>query len=322
MKIILDCDTGIDDAVAIAYALASPEAEVLGIGSVFGNVETPLATENTLKVLAAAGRPELPVAEGAHRPLLRAAEYAKFVHGEDGLGNTNKPPSGLAKTGEHAADQIIRLAREHPGEVVLVPVGRLTNLALAVLKDPELPGLVREVVLMGGAAAEAGNVGSVAEANIHGDPEAAQVVFETPWKLTVAPLDITMHTLLLDEHMERLREGGPLARWVAEVVEFYFEFYSQSLGRRACAMHDAVAVGLALGQIEPRVAHTLPVSVVTQDGPALGQTVIDRRPLTMPGSFGAEGAHADVVMEIDGAAFVEHLVGRLEAYEPGARGVA
>lgn len=317
MKVVLDCDTGIDDAVAIAYALACPEAEILGIGSVFGNVESDLAAENTLKLLKVAGRTEIPVALGAHRPLLRQPSYAKFVHGEDGLGNANFPPSGLSVSGEHAADQIIRLARRFPGEVTLVPVGRMTNLALALLKAPELPGLVRRVVMMGGAAAAPGNVGPVAEANIWGDPEAAELVFAAPWPITMAGLDITMRTLLLEEHLERWRQADtPLARWLLAVVGFYFEFYSASLGRRACAMHDSVAVGLALGLIEERESHDLPVSVVTQDGPALGQTVVDRRPLVAPGSWSAEGAHTKVMMGIDSEAFIGHMVERVTSLIP------
>lgn len=314
MKIVLDCDTGIDDAVAIGYALACPEAEILGIGAVFGNVECDLAAENTLRILEVAGRTEIPVAVGAQKPLLQPLRTAKFVHGEDGLGNTDMPPSGLSVSGEHAADQIIRLAREHPGEVTLVPVGRMTNLALALIKEPELPALVREVVMMGGTAVEPGNVGPVAEANIWGDPDAARIVFEAPWPITMAGLDVTTMALLLDGHRERWRQSrGQLAPCLDRVVDFYFEFYSVGLGRRACVMHDSVAVGLALGLIGGLESHTLPVSVETAEGPAFGQTVVDRRSLVSH-SFSPEGAHTKVMMKIDGAGFIEHLVDRIAAY--------
>ncbi|MDP9379422.1 MAG: nucleoside hydrolase [Chloroflexota bacterium] len=316
MKIVLDCDTGIDDAVAIAYALACPEAEILGIGSVLGNVESDLAAENTLKLLKVAGRTEVPVALGAHRPLVRPPGYAKFVHGEDGLGNTYMPPSGLSVSGEHAADQIIRLARQHPGEVTLVPVGRLTNLALALHKEPQLPSLVKGVVLMGGAATAPGNVGPVAEANIWGDPEAASVVFAAPWPITMVGLDVTMASLLLEKHLECWREADtPLTRWLLAVVDFYFEYYSASFGRRACAMHDSVAVGIALGLVMEQESHLLPVSVVTHDGPAMGQTVVDRRPLVTPGRYSAEGANTRVMMKIDGEAFIDHMVERIALYQ-------
>jgi purine nucleosidase len=315
VKIVLDCDTGIDDAVAIAYALASPEAEVLGIGASFGNVEAEQAAENTLKLLRVAGRAEIPVALGATAPLRRRAEYAKAVHGEDGLGNTHKPPSGLSVSGEHAADQIVRLARRYPGEVTLVPVGRLTDVALALLREPELPKLVKQVVLMGGTVVEPGNVGPVAEANIQGDPDAASLVFGAPWPITMVGLDVTMRALLLERHLERWREADtPLTRWLLPIVRFYFEYYSYTLGRRACAMHDAVAVGVALGLVGGCERYRLPVAVVTEEGPAYGQTVVDRRPLVSRRAL-AEGAHVQVMMRIDGEAFIDHIVERIASYD-------
>lgn len=317
MKILLDCDTGVDDAVALAYALASPEAEVVGVGTVHGNIESDVAAENTLKLLKVMGRTDVPVAIGAAKPLMRPLAMAKFVHGEDGLGNANLEPSGLEPAGEHAADQIVRLARENPGELTLVPTGPLTNVALALLKEPELPGLVKGVALMGGSAAYPGNIAPAAEANVYHDPEAARLVFSAPWPITMAGLDVTMHTFLLDRHLERWREAGtPLSSWLLRVVAYYFDFYTESLGRRACAMHDSVAVGLALGLIEERESHVLPVEVCTQDGPALGQTVVDRRSLVLR-SFSAEGAHTKVMMEIDGEGFMDHLVERVASYEVG-----
>lgn len=314
MKIILDCDTGVDDVVAVAYALASPEAEVVGIGSVHGNIESDVAAENTLKLLALMGRPEIPVAVGADRPLLRPVSYAKFIHGDDGIGDTNMPPSGLQPTGEHAADQIVRLAREYPGEISLVPTSPLTNIALALMKEPELPSLIREVVLMGGAVTYPGNVSPLGEANIWHDPEAAKLVFDAPWRITMAPLDVTMHTLLEEEHLRRWRAADtPLTRWLLRVTEFYLGAYLGILGRRGCAMHDAVAVGQALGLVQDEESHVLPVTVSTQDGPALGQTVVDRRPLVNR-SVVVEDAHTRVMMKIDGESFVDDLVERIAAY--------
>lgn len=338
MKLLLDCDTGIDDAVAIAYALASPEAEVLGIGTVFGNTAVDLAAENTLKLLALMGRADIPVALGAHKPMQRPLITAGWVQGEDGLGNTNMPASGLAVSGEHAVDQIIRLARAHPGDLTLVPVGRLTNLALALLKASDLPSLVQRVVLMGGTAVEPGNVGPLAEANIWGDPEAASVVFAADWPITMVGLDVTMRALLLPEHMEQWRQADtPLTRWLERVLEFYFGYYTAMLGRRACAMHDAVAVGVALGLVDVREAHTLPVSISTHDGPMLGTTLVDRRPLVsrLYGDQGIQALAANlaehhrpqvralfpgdmgkttVLMQIGAEEFMAHLVERIATY--------
>ncbi len=338
MKLLLDCDTGIDDAVAIAYALASPAAEVLGIGTVFGNTEVELAAENTLKLLALMGRADIPVALGAHKPIQRPLITAGWVQGEDGLGNTNMPASGLSVSGEHAVDQIIRLARAHPGELTLVPVGRLTNLALALLKEPALPSLVRRVVLMGGTAVEPGNVGPLAEANVWGDPEAASVVFAANWPITMVGLDVTMRALLLPEHIDRWQQADtPLTGWLERVLEFYFGYYTAMLGYRACAMHDAVAIGVALDLVEVREAHTLPVTISTHDGPTLGMTLVDRRPL-VSSLYGEQGIDAltanltehhrphvralfpadmgktTVLMEIGAQEFMTHLVERIATY--------
>lgn len=314
VKILLDCDTGIDDAVAIAYALATVGIEVLGVGSVHGNIESEAAAENTLRLLRIMGREDVPVAQGAHKPLMRPLETATFVHGEDGLGNTYFEPSGLSVSGEHASDQIIRVARENPGQVTLVCTAPLTNIALALLQEPDLPKLIHRVVLMGGTAAEPGNISPVAEANIAHDPEAADIVFSAPWEITMAGLDVTMKTLLREEHLARWREADtPLTRWLLKVLDYYFEFYSDSLGYRACAMHDSVAVGLAMGTVEVLLAPKLPVAVCTSDGPALGQTVVDRRPLVSRG-FSAEGAHTQVVMEIESDKFLDDLTRRIASY--------
>ncbi|MDP9352816.1 MAG: nucleoside hydrolase [Chloroflexota bacterium] len=341
MKLVLDVDTGIDDAVAIAYALASPEAEVLGIGTVHGNTEVEKATENTLKVLKVMGREDVPVAMGAHTPLLRPLVTALWVQGDDGLGNTNMPPSGLSVSGEHAVDQIIRLAREYPGEVTLVPVGRMTNLALALIKEPELPHLIKQVVAMAGTVVAPGNVGAMTEANVWGDPEAAKIVFGAGWPITMVGLDVTMQALLLEKHLDSWRATNtPLTQWIERILEFYFGYYSASLGFTACAMHDSVAVGVALGLVNGVEAHTLPVSVSTEDGPTLGQTLVDRRPLVsklytdeglrqllgnlaehhqplVSSLFPTDRGNTQVIMDIDAAGFIDHLVERIGSYKAG-----
>jgi len=320
MKIIIDCDMGIDDAIAVAYALALQDVDVLGIGSVHGNIEADVAAENTLKLLKVMNRTDIPVAVGAPKPMIRPLSMAKFVHGEDGLGNANFAPSGLVPSDEHAADQIIRLARENPGEITLITTGPLTNAAIALLKEPKLPQLIPHVVVMGGTVEHPGNVGPVSEANIAHDPEAAQIVFSAPWKVTMVGLDVTMKTLLLEQHLDAWKQARtPLTEWLLRIVPFYMQFYSQSLGYMACAMHDALAVGIAVGKVEVSESMTCPVWVNTAVGPGLGQTVADRRSENMratsePYYFIGE-SNTEVIMKVDGDAFVSHLVDSIASYQ-------
>src|SRR5262245_53313506 len=178
MRILFDVDTGVDDALAILLGLGHPEVQVVGIGTVAGNVNVDLGTANSLKVLEVAGRTDVPVARGCERPLVEPYRDAAEVHGDDGLGNSGYPGASVQASGEHAVDQMIRVAHDNPGEVTLVAVGPLTNVAVALRREPRLPGLLRNVVVMGGAFTHAGNVNAAAEFNISVDPEAALAVFE------------------------------------------------------------------------------------------------------------------------------------------------
>ena len=178
MKIIIDTDPGADDALAILFALQRPELEVFGLTSIFGNVPTDLAAQNALRLLTVAGRLDIPVAQGAAKPLsIPPASYAYWVHGDDGLGNLNLPLSKTQPIPQAAAQFIVDTVMAHPGEVTLVPIGPLTNLALALALEPRITGNVAGVVLMGGAARVNGNVNPAAEANIFHDPHAADAVF-------------------------------------------------------------------------------------------------------------------------------------------------
>lgn len=207
-KMLLDCDTGVDDTMAILYAALHPQIELVGIGSVWGNVDVETATRNSIHTLEMVGKGHLPVAEGASGPLLRGETYlAYFVHGDDGQGNAGTGRPVGPKASVSAAQQIVDMAHRYPGELVLVPVGPLTNVALALALDPELPSLVKEVSLMGGAALAPGNVSAVAEANIAHDAEAAAAVFRAPWPLTMVGLDVTMRTLITEERRAVLESG-------------------------------------------------------------------------------------------------------------------
>lgn len=275
-KVIVDADPGIDDAMAIVFALRSPALDVLGITTGFGNAGIEEGTANALRLVELLGR-DVPVARGAARPLiLPPAAPPAFVHGTDGLGNTATPPPTRQPIEASAAEFIVSTARRHPGEVTLLAVGRLTNLALALALEPRLPALVREVVLMGGSASVGGNVTPVAEANIWGDPHAADIVFGASWKVTMVGLDVTHRVRLGDDRLERMaardqRVGGFLYR----ISRFYKQFHDSIGVTGGFYVHDPSAVAYL---IDPGIfsADKARVRVVTE-GIAMGQTIADSR---------------------------------------------
>jgi purine nucleosidase len=300
LPIILDVDTGVDDTVAILYAALHPAVEVVAAGAVWGNVDVPQAARNTAHALAMAGLPDVPVAVGAMHPLIpRPHGYAYHVHGDDGQGNAGDTGFQASYAPLTAAEQIVEQCTARPGEIEIVAVGPMTNLALALGLCPELPELVRGVTIMGGAALAPGNVTPTAEANIWHDPEAAAAVFEAPWLLTVVPLDVTMRTLMVEEDRQRLLAAGGIAGYVGRIMDFYFEFFAQqAFGRRASCMHDVLAVAVAAGTLEPDLMPTVRAEVDTHQGPGYGQTVFDLRG-RYQGFPEQTGAHARVVLECD-----------------------
>lgn len=315
---ILDCDTGIDDAVAIAYAALHPEIELLGVGAVWGNVDVATATRNTLRVLELAACAEVPVAPGAAGPRNGGpAEFSAEVHGVDGQGGAGDGLPVRAAAETTAARQIVELVRAHPGQVWLVPVGPLTNIAEALDLDPELPMLVAGVSLMGGSARAPGNVTPVAEANIWHDPEAAAKVFEAPWPIVMAGLDVTMGARITPAHRDLLAASGEIGRYLARALQHYGEFYRDNVfGEWVCCMHDAVAVAAAAGALEVRLAPLVHVEVETGDGPGRGQTIADLRGAyrDFPDQL---GAHCRVLLDID-TRIVDEIVELIAAHRgPG-----
>ena len=277
-KIIIDTDPGIDDALAILFAFAHPGLDVVGLTTVFGNVPVSLATENALRLVELAGV-DVPVAPGAAKPLLISPRgHADFVHGEDGFGNTHTPHSSREARKQGAAEFIVEQVRSAPDAVTLVPVGPLTNIALALKLAPDICEKTR-VVLMGGAVNEPGNCSPVAEANIWQDPHAAEIVFAAKWHVTMVGLDAT-HQVTLDQAFfsevakASPRQGGFLDR----IHQFYLDFYATRFGRRECAAHDALAVAAVA---DPRLIKTETGAIqVCVDGPAEGQTLF-----APPGKF-------------------------------------
>jgi purine nucleosidase len=300
--LLVDCDTGVDDAIALLYLLADPAVEVCGITTVFGNISAATAARNSLAVLDVAGRSgQIPVARGCEVSLIgEEPELAPDVHGESGLGGVDVVKPVGTVTDETAAELIVRTARERPGEVHLLATAPLTNLAVALRLEPDLPNLVEGVTIMGGAALAPGNVTPAAEANIWHDPEAAQAVLSAPWKTTLVPLDATMREVMSEEQRQVLAESpSRVARFAASVLEHYFSFYEGVFGRRSCACHDVLAAAIAVGDVVPALSMTVGVTVDTGQGPARGATICDMRG-RYRGEMVQPGANCTVVLQTPG----------------------
>src|ERR1700751_1207751 len=244
-KVIIDTDPGTDDALAILLAVNSPELDVRAITIVAGNVTADLGLENALKVMSLAGRCDVPIARGALHPLFQKLNTEEFWNGKNGLGGAELPPSNCHATSQFGPDLIIEMVHRYPYEITLVPIGPLTNIAFAISKDPSIIPLVKEVVLMGGSIT-GGNVNAASEFNIHSDPEAASMVFNAGWPITMVVLDVTEHTLITKADVARLeRAGGPEAKFAAAVARFQIGT-DQGTGFGGGAVHDALAVGAVI----------------------------------------------------------------------------
>jgi inosine-uridine nucleoside N-ribohydrolase len=275
-KIIIDTDPGVDDAMAILFAFKSPEIEVVGLTTIFGNVYTNLATQNALRLVELAGHPDVPVAQGAESPLVvPRMPVADFVHGRDGLGNVSLPPPQGRAVNKSAAQFIVETVMANPGQITLAPLGPLTNLARALALEPHLVENVAEVVLMGGAATVNGNVTPAAEANIIGDPHAADIVFTAGWPITMVGLDVTLQTVMDEAYMTTLKaSGSTTAEFIYRISRFYQDFHCQTYGLNGMHTHDPSAIAYI---IDPTLFTTVcgPMRVVIEDI-AVGQTLLDR----------------------------------------------
>ena len=305
-RVIIDTDPGIDDAVALLLALRSPELRVEAVTTVFGNHAVATTTDNALALLALAGRPDIPVARGADSPLSRPfLGHREEVHGGRGIGGAPLPLPQSAPVAQPAHELIIELARAHPGELTLVAVAPLTNLALALQAEPRLPQWVARVVLMGGAYTCPGNTTPWAEANIYHDPEAAAQVFAAPWPVHALGLDVTLQATLDEADIARFAtRGTPVADFVAAAVPFYQQFYRTRKGQVEVPMHDPAAIAYTLDQglFQTRPAQ---VTVDQSDGPSRGhlQTRLDVAP---------EAAHLRIVTHIALSRFRALLAERVQ----------
>jgi inosine-uridine nucleoside N-ribohydrolase len=301
--VILDCDPGHDDAIALLLALASPEIRLLGVTTVAGNQTLAKTTENALRVLGHVERSEIPVAAGASRPLVRESRVAAHVHGESGLDGPDLPPAARKAAPEHAIDWIAGVLRREPEPATLVATGPLTNVALLLARHPEAASKLGRIVLMGGAIG-LGNVTPAAEFNVWTDPEAAQRVFSSGLHVTMVGLDVTHRALLGAAHAERLAAAGRTGRLVADLHRFYSGFYSQLHGWDGAPVHDAVALAHV---IDPTFlqTQTCPIRVDTGGEPSRGRTYVDLHRVTdwQP--------DCHVAVDIDAERFLATLLERL-----------
>jgi purine nucleosidase len=273
-KVIIDTDPGADDAMAILLALNSPELDVKALTVVAGNVVAAQGLENALKLVSLAGRCDIPVARGAEHPLVQKLITAEYFHGKNGLGNVELPAPACHADPRFAPDLIIELVHKYPHEITLVLVGPLTNLALAIRKDPSIVPLVKEVVLMGGSIS-GGNATAAAEANIYNDPEAARAVFEAGWPLTMVGLNVTEKTPLTAADLKELAKTHGLENDFAVGVLKFMVDLAAKLGAEGTAMHDPLAVGAAIDR-SLITTQDMRVDIETRGEFTRGETVASR----------------------------------------------
>jgi purine nucleosidase len=338
IPLLIDCDTGIDDSLALLYACASEEAEILGVTCCSGNVAAQQVAINTRAVLELAGRTDIEVALGRTNPILRPLEITPETHGPQGIGHAELPPPTRPLSDRHAVDLIIDTARSRPREVTLVTLGPLTNLAVAVLLEPALPRLLRRYVLMGGTFRVAGNTSPREEWNIHCDPEAAKIVFNAfatdgvPQRPLALGLDVTEQVLFTPDHMVALaRRAGsqpddslalargeepmhstrsvasnPLVRFLADALRFYMEFHATFDGFYGAYAHDPLALAAAL---DPTLVTTEALAVDVEVAGALtsGETVADWR------HHWHRPPNMDVAVTADAPTFFDRFIERVGA---------
>ena len=285
-KLILDLDTGVDDALAISYALGSPEIELIGITGTYGNVLVEQGVRNALAITDLLGHPEVKVYQGlphsSTTDSFSVLPVSAFIHGENGIGDVTIPDSKREVETESAVDFIIDAVKTYGKDLIYVPTGPMTNIQAALKKAPEIKDEIGRIVLMGGALTVPGNCNACMEANISQDPEAADYLFRSGAPTTMIGLDVTLQTLLTYKETQRWRELGTTAgAFLADMTDFYIKAYettSPYLG--GCGLHDPLAVGVA---VDPTLVTTLPINMkVDLEGPTRGRTIGDETRLNDP----------------------------------------
>lgn len=309
-KMILDLDTGVDDALAIAYALADPEVDLIGIVSSYGNNLLDVCAENSLKLLELLGHTDIPVFKGLPHSCTTdhfdVMQVSKDIHGDNGIGDVELPAPSRALEEQSGVDFYIEAAHKYSKDLIIIPTGPMTNLAAALKKDPEIANLIGNVTFMGGALTVEGNVTPVAEANINQDPKAADEVMKSNLTLTMVGLDVTLRTLLTKNETKQWRELGTASgKAFADITDFYIDaYYNLDIDKRGCALHDPLAVGVG---IDPSFVSTISLfmKVVYQEGPYYGRTIGDNAKLNNP------NPNVKVAVNVDKERYLKAFMDRL-----------
>jgi purine nucleosidase len=305
-RIIIDTDPGVDDALAFLLALASPEIQLEALTTTQGNVTLEKATYNALSILELCNASHIPVARGSVLPLVQPLRASASVHGESGIGNSRLPQPVTKPVPQHAVDYLIERVLAEPGEISIFPIGPLTNIAMAIRKEPRFAAAVKELVIMGGAVLEYGNVTPQAEFNIYVDPHAAHIVFHSGIPITLIPLDVTHKCLLLQHHVDRLMQiSSPIAGFIRDAMEVYLKA-SFDLGHAGSSLHDPLTLATILAP-ELLTLKEYYVDVDISGGVSMGKTFADVLNVTK------KPVNMKVAMDVRGDDFVELFLQRMEA---------
>ncbi len=311
-RIIIDTDPGVDDALTFLLALASPEIQLEALTTTQGNVTLEKATRNALSVLELGGASHIPVARGSELPLVQPLRASEYVHGESGIGNSKLPDAKSAPVSQHAVDFLIERVLADPGEISIFPIGPLTNIAMAIRKEPRFAKAVKELVIMGGAILEHGNSTPQAEFNIYVDPHAAHIAFHSGIPITLIPLDVTHKCLLLQKHVDHLMKiSSPISRFIRDAMEVYLKF-SFELGYPGSALHDPLTLATIL-QPNLLTLKEYYVDVDISGGVSMGKTFADILDVTK------KPANMKVALDVRGADFIELFMQRMESLSKALR---
>jgi purine nucleosidase len=314
-RILFDTDPGIDDACAILLALASPEISVEGLSIVHGNCSLEQGTTNALSVLELANATHIPVAKGCELPLVQPSLLAPETHGDSGLGYAKLSKPRARPVGQHAIDFLIEKILSSPGEITLVAIGPLTNIALAIRQEPRIVEAVKELIIMGGAMRHEGNTTALAEFNTYADPHAAHMVYHSSMPMTLVPLDVTYQCILTPGDVRRLQKiDSPITAFIAEATRFYMEFHDEFQKIEGCVINDPLALALTFAP-ELCTYQELPVDVDISGGIAMGKTVADFY------NYSKKPANVKVALGVRARDFINLFIERMERLAETAQGV-
>src|SRR6266487_886258 len=305
-KILFDTDPGIDDSCAILLALASPELSLEGLSIVHGNCSLEQATTNALSVLDLANASHIPVAQGCKLPLVQPSLLAPETHGDTGLGYAKLPEPRSKPIHQHGIDFLIEKILASTGEITLVAIGPLTNVALAIRQEPRLVEAIKEIIIMGGAIRQEGNTTALAEFNTYVDPHAAHIVYHAGIPTTLVPLDVTYQCILAPDDVNRLLTiDSPITKFIADATRLYMEFHDEYQKIEGCVINDPLALALTFAP-ELCTYQELPVDIDLSGGISMGKTVADFY------NYGKKPANMKVALEVRARDFMNLFIERLE----------